>query len=306
MKAVRIHSYGGSDKVTIEDAPRPALHEGEVLVHVRDAGVNPVDWKIREGFMKEVLQAQFPMTLGQDFAGVVEEVGPGVSGFKNGDEVFGFAHGSYAEYATVQANSLARKPNNIDFATAASIPTAGLTAWQIIVDVANVQSGQKVLIHGGAGGVGSFAVQLAKWKDAVVIATAAPEDIPYLREIGVDQPIDFKSETFEERVRNVDVVVDLIGGAVLGRSYSVMKKHGSLIVSTVGHPDENALKRLDAKGVRFVMKRDSGELGQLASLIEKGIVKPRLAEVMPLEDAKRALDILQKGQSHGKIVLEVH
>lgn len=306
MKAARIHSFGGSDKITIEeDVPPPKLGVGEVLVRIRDAGVNPIDWKIREGFLKEQMDTEFPMTLGQDFAGEVVEVGDQAPGFKPGDEVFGFAHGSYAELATVPANAMALKPKTVDFTTAASIPTAGLTAWQIIVDVANVRKDQKVLIHGAAGGVGSLAAQLAKWKGALVIATAAAEDAAYLREIGVDRVIDYKAEKFEERVNGVDLVVDLIGSAVLGRSYPVLKKQGSLLVSTVGQPDPNALDRIGAKGVRFVMKRDASELGQLAKLIDQGIVKPRLAEIFPLDEAKKAQDILQQGRSHGKIVLEV-
>lgn len=305
MKAVRIHSYGGSDHLSIEEAPQPGVVDGEVLVRVRDAGVNPLDWKIREGLMKERLHADFPMTMGEDFAGEVVDVGPGVQNLKKGDEVFGFAHGSYAEFASVPVENLALKPKTIDFATAASIPTAGLTAWQIMMDVARVEDGQRVLIHGAAGGVGSFAAQIAKWRGAQVIATAMSEDAPYLREIGVDWVIDFRNEKFEERVVNADLVVDLIGGATLGRSYAVMRKHGSLIVSTVGQPDENALKRIDAKGIRFVMKRDATELKQLADLIDQGVIKPRLADVLPLEEAKRAQDILQSGQSHGKIVLEI-
>lgn len=305
MKAVRIYSYGSSDHLTVEDAPRPTPKEGEVLVRVRDAGVNPVDWKIREGLMKEQIPADFPMTMGADFAGEIAEVGPGVQNLKSGDEVFGFAHGAYAEFATVPANAVAMKPKSIDFATAASIPTAGLTAWQIVVDVANVQPNQRVLIQGAAGGVGSFAVQIAKWKGAQVIATAAADDATYLREIGVDWVIDYKNDRFEDRVVNADVVIDLVGGAILGRSYPVMKKHGSIIISTVGRPDENALKRIDARGVSFVMKRNSSELGELAKLIDQGIVKPRLAEVLPLDEAKKAQDTLQRGHSHGKIVLEV-
>jgi NADPH:quinone reductase-like Zn-dependent oxidoreductase len=305
MKAVRIHSYGGRDKISVEDVPRPELHEGEVLVRVHDAGVNPVDWKIREGLLKELMPVEFPLTLGQDFAGVVEELGPGASKFKRGDEVFGFAHGSYAEFVGVNENAIALKPKNIDFATAASIPTAGLTAWQIVVDVAKVHEGQLVLIHGAAGGVGSFATQLAKWKGATLVANASQDDFPYLREIGVDDLIDYRTQKFEDRLFDVDVVIDLVGGAVLGRSYSVVKKNEGIVVSTVGAPDQNALDRRHARGERFLMKRNQNELSQLAELIEKKIVKPRIAQVLPLDEASRAQHMIERGHAHGKIVLSV-
>lgn len=306
MKAVRIHSYGHSDQIRVEEnVPRPELKPNEVLIQIRDAGVNPIDWKIREGYLKERMPSSFPLTLGQDCSGEIVEVGAGVKKLKVGDEVFGFAHGSYAEFATATEDSVALKPEKVDFATAASIPTAGLAAWQLVVDIAKIQQGQSVLIHGAAGGVGSFAVQLAKWKGADVFATAAAEDMAYLKQIGAKQVIDYQKEKFEDKLRDVDVVLDLVGGAVLARSYSVLKKKTGLIISTVGAPDENALKKIGAKGVRFVEKRDSNELSQLASLIEQGKLQARIDEVLPLDEARKAQDLLQKGDSHGKIVLEV-
>lgn len=306
MKAVRIHSYGHSDQIRVEEnVPRPELKPNEVLIQIRDAGVNPIDWKIREGYLKERMPSSFPLTLGQDCSGEIVEVGAGVKKLKVGDEVFGFAHGSYAEFATATEDSVALKPEKVDFATAASIPTAGLAAWQLVVDIAKIQQGQSVLIHGAAGGVGSFAVQLANWKGADVFATAAAEDMAYLKQIGAKQVIDYQKEKFEDKLRDVDVILDLVGGAVLARSYSVLKKKTGLIISTVGAPDENALKKIGAKGVRFVEKRDSNELSQLASLIEQGKLQARIDEVLPLDEAKKAQDLLQKGDSHGKIVLEV-
>lgn len=309
MKAVRIHSYGPSDRLLLEDVPKPQPGANEFLVRIEDAGVNPIDWKIREGLMKEAMPTDFPMTIGQDFSGVVVKApeaamdAPVPIGV--GDEVFGFAKGSYAEFASVSMFDLSLKPRSIDFATAASIPTAGLTAWQIIVDEAKVSPGHRVLIQGGAGGVGSFATQLAKWKGAEVFATASGTDLPYLRQIGVDRGIDYRSEDFENVVGQVDVVIDLVGGQVLERSYGVVKT-GGLLISTVSGVNESKLGDSGARGAFFMMKHDAQKLGDLAKLIDQGVIKPRLAEVLPLADARDAQDRLRAGQSHGKIVLRIN
>ncbi|HSM85293.1 MAG TPA: NADP-dependent oxidoreductase, partial [Candidatus Limnocylindrales bacterium] len=231
MKSIRIHSYGDSGEMKVEDSVRPRPNDEEVLVRIRAAGVNPVDWKIRAGQMRQFIPKSFPFTLGQDLAGEITETGKNVTQFKAGDEVFGFGSGSYAEYAVARQNEIALKPRSVDFTTAAAIPTACLTAYQALVDVAEVAKGQSVLIHGAAGGVGSFAVQIARWKGARVVATAAAEDASYLKGLGVEQVIDYQSERFEDRAGNPDIVIDLIGGDTLNRSYSIVKK-GGIIVST--------------------------------------------------------------------------
>jgi NADPH:quinone reductase-like Zn-dependent oxidoreductase len=304
MKVIRIHSYGNSDQIKIEDVPRPSVQDDEVLVKIRDAGVNPVDWKIREGYLKEYIPAKFPLTLGQDFSGEVVETGKNVREFKKGDEVFGFARGAYAEYALTKPGKIARKPKSIDFVAAASIPTAGLTAWQIIEDVAQVMKDQRALVHGGAGGVGSFAVQLARLKTAHVIATASSKDKEYLKSLGVERTIDYKTENFEKLLKDVDVVVDLVGGETLERSYDVLTP-GGILITTIGSIDEDLAKRKGIRSVEFFMKQEATGLAQLAALIEHGSVKPRISEVLPLDSAKQAQDLNQSGKSHGKLVLKV-
>jgi NADPH:quinone reductase-like Zn-dependent oxidoreductase len=304
MKSIRIHSYGSSGEMKIEDAPRPQVANDQLLVKVIAAGVNPVDWKIRSGWMKQVSGEHFPLTIGQDLAGEVAEVGTSVSQFKAGDQVFGFGSGSYAEYTAARAGEIALKPKSVDFATAASIPTACLTAWQALIDVAQVRQGQLVLVHGAAGGVGSFAVQIAKWKGARVAGTAAAEDADYLKSLGADLIIDYQKERFEERAGNPDVVLDLIGGETLNRSYGIVKK-GGIIVSTVHAGDEAKARQAGVRVVNIVMKKDGSELAQIAQLVDQGAIKPRIDKVLPIDQAKQAHDLNEAGQTRGKIVLKV-
>ena len=217
MKAIRIHKYGDATTLQLEEAPTLAIQPDQLLVRIRDAGVNPIDWKIREGYLKSRMPANFPLTMGQDFAGEVVERGKGVQSFNTGDRVFGFAQGTYAEYAAAPASTVAVMPRSLTFEVASALPTAGSTALQIIRDVVKAQSGMTILIHGAAGGVGSFATQVARHLGARVIATATgADDIAYLTSLGVEQVIDFKKERFEEQVHGADAVVDLVGGRHIG------------------------------------------------------------------------------------------
>lgn len=304
MKAVRIHTYGHADQMKFEETPRPAIRNDEALVRIRAAGVNPVDWKIREGYLKDVLRSSFPLTLGQDFAGDIVEVGKDVRNFKPGDKVFGFASGTYAEYATLSVRDLVRMPATTDYAAAASLPTAGLTAYQLVLGVVHAAKDQRILIHGAAGGVGSFAVQLARARDARILATASALDAPYLKTLGVDTIIDYRTERFEQRVKDVDAVIDLVGGETLARSYSVLKP-GGVVVSAVAKPDEAELSKRKLRGQSFSMRRDPAELAQLAALVDAGVVKPKVSQILPLSDAPTAHELSQKGKSKGKIVLQV-
>ena len=304
MKAVRIHSYGHSDQIRLEDVPRPNPGPGDVLVRVRAAGVNPVDWKIREGYLKDSLAISFPYTLGQDFSGEIEDVGPDVAGFKRGDAVFGFASGAYAEYVTVRAGTMAQKPRTIDFDASAAIPTPCLTAYELVVDVLRLTKDQVVLIHGAAGGVGAFAVQIARWKQARVVATVSAADAPEVRSLGAQEVIDYKSERFEDRVKEVDAVIDLVGGQTLARSYGVVKP-GGMVVSIVSPPDQRLLADRKLRGRFFRMERDGLRLGKLADLIDRGTLQVRVKQLYPLLAAREAQDLSQTGQSHGKIVLRV-
>src|SRR6267154_5904799 len=253
MKAIRIHNYGGPEVLQYEDAPRPQPQAGEVLVRVHAAGVNPIDWKVREGHMKDFWPHKFPLILGWDLSGVVEELGPGPAAagrFKIGDEVYSVPdptrNGAYGDYIVVREPELALKPNSLHHVRAAGVPLAALTAWQSLFDTAQLQPGQRVLIHAGSGGVGHFAVQLAKWKGGHVFGTASTKNQELLRELGVDEPIDYTKQKFEDVARDVDLVLDLIGGETQERSWSVLK-NGGVLLSLVQPPSVEKAKALDVR-----------------------------------------------------------
>src|SRR6185437_11185102 len=266
MKAIRIHKYGGPEVLHYEDAPRPQPQAGEVLVRVHAAGVNPIDWKVREGHMKDFWPHTFPLILGWDLSGVVEELGKGVSKFKIGDEVYGLPDptrgGAYADYIVVRESELALKPKSLHHIRAGAVPLAALTAWQSLFEAGQLQSGQRVLIHAGSGGVGHFAVQLAKWKGAYVFATASTKNQDLLRKLGADEPIDYTQQRFEEIARKIDVVLDTIGGETQERSWQVLKK-GGVLVSLVQPPSEEKAKELGVRAV-FVGGQPNG--AQLAEI----------------------------------------
>ncbi|CAJ37679.1 predicted NADPH:quinone reductase (alcohol dehydrogenase superfamily) [Methanocella arvoryzae MRE50] len=308
MKAIRYHSFGGPEVLRYEDVPKPEARSGEVLIRVKATGVNPIDWKIRAGYMKEFFQKMLPLIPGGDVAGVVEAAGPGVTDFKEGDEVYGWLgtgkNGTYAEYVAADAQAISLKPKSLDFVQAAGIPLAALVAWQTLFDTADLKFGQTVLVHGASGGIGHLAVQLAKWKGAKVIGTASTRNQDFLREIGTDMVIDYQKARFEDMVRNIDVVLDTQAGDTQRRSYRVLKK-GGILVSTLGieNPDEAA--KYGVRAVGFINHPDGGELKQIADLIDEGKLKPTISTVMPLKDAARAHELSQTGHSRGKIVLKV-
>jgi NADPH:quinone reductase-like Zn-dependent oxidoreductase len=304
MKAIRIHNYGHSDQIKAENIPTPTPTDNQILVEVHAVGINPIDWKIREGLFKDMMPAKFPLTLGQDFAGKVLQVGEDTHNYQKGDLVYGFAQGSYAEFVLVEESKIAKIPEDVDYVTAAAIPTAGLTAYQLIANAIELKAGQSILIHGAGGGVGSFAVQLAIWKKAKIFATASSADVEYLKALGVQEVINFENEKFEDRVKDVDAVIDLIGEETLKRSYAVLKK-GGIIATTVGQLDKKLLEDKGIKGIRFVMKQNSEDLSHLAELVNQKILAPRINEIVPLEEAKRAQDDLQMKHAKGKIILEV-
>jgi NADPH:quinone reductase-like Zn-dependent oxidoreductase len=238
IKVVRIHNFGGLDVLENEDLPLPQPGAGEIRIRVIAAGVNPVDWKIRQGYGNFTL----PMTMGVDVSGVVDAVGEREKAFEIGDEVYAKvtpAQGGYAEYTVTDASQAATKPKSIDFVEAAAIPTTGLAAWQAIFDTTGLKTGQSILIHGAAGGVGSFAVQLAKWKGAFVRGTASRDHTRFVKELGADQVIDYKTQRFEDVVHDLDVVLDMVGGDTFDRSWSVLKP-GGFLVTTVAMVPEGA------------------------------------------------------------------
>lgn len=303
MKAIRIHEFGGPEVLKYEDIPEPQPGPNEIQVRVIAAGVNPVDWKIRRGGMKLPL----PMTLGVDVAGVVSASGSSVSGFHPGDSVFAKVtpqHGGYAEYTLVDVSQAAIKPKSIGFIEAAAIPTAGLTAWQSLFDIAGLEKGHSVLIHGAAGGVGSFAVQFAKWKGAHVIGTASAGNAEFLKSIGADEVIDYKTQRFEDVVRNVDVVLDTIGGDTFERSWDVLKP-GGFLVTTVADIPEGAAQAHGVRAKHILSKSVAADLSQIAAIIEERHIKPIVTAVLPLSEAKRAQEMSESGHTRGKIVLRV-
>lgn len=308
MKAVRIHAYGGPELLHYEDVSMPSLNPDDLLIRVRAAAVNPVDWKIREGYLQGFLNHRLPLILGWDVSGEVVEVGPQATGFKVGDAVYARPDierdGAYAEYIAVKASDAALKPATLDHIHAAAVPLAALTAWQSLVDAAQLQAGQTILIHAAAGGVGSFAVQLAKARGARVIATASAVNIGLATELGADQFIDYTKTRFEDAVRDVDVVFDTIGGDTQERSWQVLKP-GGILVSVVSPPPEATAA---ARGVRsaFVFIHPSGQqLTAIAQLIDAGQMKPVIHTVLPLTEVRQAHAISQGGHARGKIVLHV-
>ena len=308
MKAVRAHAFGDIDVLQYEDAPRPEPADDEVLVRVVAAGVNPVDAKVRTGMFARMLGTKLPLIPGVDIAGVVEKTGANITKFKAGDAVYGClnlrAQGAYAEYAVAKEAEVSPKPKNVNFEGAASMPVAAGTAWQALVEIARLGHGQTVLIHGGSGGVGSFAIQVAKARGAKVIATASAANQEFLKELGADQTIDYKTMKFEEVVKDVDVVVDSVGGETLQRSYDVVKK-GGIIVSLLEPPDKAQLDERGIRGTAFLVSPDTGLLSELTKLVEAKKLRPIVSKVYPLAEAARAQEAIETGHTRGKIVLRV-
>jgi NADPH:quinone reductase-like Zn-dependent oxidoreductase len=309
MKAVRVHNYGGPDVLRFEDAPRPSPGPGELLIHARAAAVNPIDWKIRAGYMKENVPMPLPFIPGYDVSGIVEAVGPGVPNFKKNDEVYARAdavhgHGAYAEYVIAKETEAALKPKSIDHVHAATIPVAAVTAWRALFDTSDLKSGQKVLIHGAAGGVGSFAVQLAKWKGAYVYGTASADNLEFLRQLGVDQQIDYGKTKFEDVVHDADVVLDTIGGETQKHSWQVLKR-GGILVALVGLSSEDEAAKHGVRAAAISAQGGSTVLAEIAKLIDAGKLKPIVDTVLPLSEARLAQELNEKGHSRAKIVLKV-
>lgn len=308
MKAVQIHKFGDADQLIYENAATPDLKPDDVLVQVYATSINPVDWKIRKGGYPGSDKRQFPIILGWDVSGVIVFKGEEVQGFEIGDEIYArpnvSRNGTYAEYVAVNYQEIAIKPRSIDHIHAAAIPLAGLTAWQGLFDHGKLEAGQKVLIHAAAGGVGTLAVQLAKWKGAYVIGTASEDNIDFLKELGADEVIDYKNEDFAEKLSGIDLVFDLIGGDVQQKSLEVLKP-GGILVTTVGLKDEAGVKAKGMTGVQYMAQSVPADLEQLAQLIDEGKLKPVIAGIMPLSEASEAHKKSEKGHTKGKIILRV-
>ncbi|MGN7989657.1 NADP-dependent oxidoreductase [Pedobacter sp. 22226] len=308
MKAVRIHEFGGSEVLSIDEIPVPQPAPDEVLIKVHATSVNPVDWKIREGQRKEKFPAKLPLTLGWDVSGTIEDLGEKVSAFRKGDEVYGrpdpTKNGAYAEYIVVKANIISIKPASIGHTEAAAVPLAGLTAWQGLFDHGLLKAGQKVLIHAAAGGVGTYAVQFAKWKGAHVIGTASNANADFLKRLGVDEVIDYKMEDFEKVLSDVDLVLDTIGGETQLKSLNVLKAGGRIITTLMPEFITEA-KAKNVHIIGFTAQSIPGQLTEIATLIDSGKVKPVIEKVLPFTSAKQAQTESEQGHTRGKIVLQV-
>ncbi|HYX85070.1 MAG TPA: NADP-dependent oxidoreductase [Gaiellales bacterium] len=305
MKAVRFHEYGPANVLTVEDVPRPAPGQGEVLVRVSAAAVNPIDWKFRAGYLKEMVPLELPHTPGVDLAGTVEEVGEGVSELASGDEVFGRGSGTYAEHALAQPAMLAPKPASLSFDEAVTLGLGGVTAWSALFTAAGLGAGQRLLVHGGAGGVGSLAVQLGRWKGAHVTATTSTANLDFVRSLGADEVVDYTAGRFEDAASGMDAVLDTVGGEVTDRSWPVIKPGGILVV-IASMPDPETAK---ARGVRTAGAQPPDEqapiLRQLAGLVESGDLKPQIGRTFPLTGAADAHAASETGHGRGRIVLQV-
>lgn len=307
MKAARILQFGPPSVIENEELERPKPGAGQLLVHVKAAGVGPWDALIREG--KSAVSPAPPLILGSDLSGTVAEVGPGVSGFKVGDDVYGSTNdgfvGAYAEYAIASAGMMAPKPRKLNYLEAASAPVVAVTAWQMLFDYAHAQAGQTVLIHGGAGNVGAYAVQLAREAKLSVIATASANDIDYVRSLGANTVLDYHGARFEDSAHAIDIVIDTVGGTTRERSFHVLKP-GGILVSVVSPVSEETAKRYGVKAVFFYVEVTTDRLKHITELFDSGKLAPSVGTVLPLSQARAAHDMLA-GASHdrGKIVLKM-
>ncbi len=306
MKAVVVHEYGGPEVLKFEDAPRPEPKENEVLIRVIATGVNPVDSLIRSGKYAKFFGTTLPLIPGYDIAGVVEKAGARVTTLKIGDSVYAYTMwgGGYAEYAVATEGEAAMKPKSISFVEAAGVPLAALTAWQALIDTAKLSSGQTVLIHGGSGGVGSFAIQIAKARGAKVIATASTPNQDLLKQLGSDVAVDYTKQKFEDVAKDVDVVLDSVGKDTLERSYGVLKK-GGFIATLVAQLDQAELDKHGIHGASISVKPNAGELSEITKLIDEKRIKPIVSIVLPLSDAVKAQEQAATHHTRGKIVLKV-
>lgn len=299
MKAIQIKEYGDENVLEYTDVDRPKPKADEILIKVRAAAVNPVDWKIREGRFGMKL----PLIPGAEFAGTVEETGAAIKKFKKDDAVYGKGIlGCYAEYVIVKENELGRKPENLDFNNAASIPMGALTSWQAIFEAGNLKSGQKILIHGASGGVASMGVQLAKAKGAFVIGTASGRNRDFVKNLGVDKFIDYTTTKFEDVVKGVDVVFDTIGGDTLERSFQVLKK-GGFLVSIAGKPSQELAQEYEVEAKYISSVSNPKQLEEITQLAEEGKIKTFPEHVFPLSEARKAQKLSKEGHSPGKIIL---
>jgi NADPH:quinone reductase-like Zn-dependent oxidoreductase len=308
MKAIVVHKFGGPEVLRYEDAPKPEPKENEILIRVVAAGVNPVDDGLRSGHYSKYFGPKPPFTPGSDIAGVVEKTGAKITKVKPGDAVYAYLDlnrgGGYAEYTVAYEKEAAPKPKSLTFEEAAATPIVALTAWQALIDTAKLSAGQTVLIHGGSGGVGTFAIQIAKARGAKVLATASAPNQDLLKQLGADAAIDYTKQRFEDVAKDVDVVLDCVGGDTLQRSYSVVKK-GGFLVTIVADPDPAQLAKHGIRGSSMSVAPNSEELAEITNLVEQKKIKVVVSQTLPLSEASKAQEQAATRHTRGKIVLKV-
>lgn len=310
MKAARISKYGDVSVVKIEQVGQPAPGDNQILIKVYASSINPFDAKLRAGVMKDFIPLKFPATLGGDVAGTVEGMGEKVTGLKVGDKVYGQAavvagnSGAFAEFAVTDFSQVAKMPKNLDFKQAASLPLVGASALQVIKNHINLKRGQKLFVHGGAGGIGSIAIQIAKHLGAYVATTATGDGINFVKSLGADEVIDYKVQDFAATLSGYDAVFDTVGGDDFNKSLDILK-HGGTAVSMIAKANEAKAERLGVLAITQGTKVNTHDLGELAKLVEAGVVTPQVAEVYKLDDIAAAFAAYESGQVKGKVVVEV-
>ena len=308
MKAIRLHKEGGPEQVVYEDAPQPQLSAGDALIRVHATGITPAELTWTETYRNCDGSERLPAIPGHEVSGVVESVAPGVTDVSIGDEVYALTSfcrdGAAAEYVAAHAADLAPKPKTLDLVQAAAVPLSALTVWQALFDHARLTPGQRVLIHGAAGGVGGFAVQIAHWRGAYVIGTASAGNRDFVLSLGANEVIDYRHVRFEQAVREIDVVLDTIGGGTRERSWQALTPGGILVTLPEPIPEREAASH-GRRGVFFVVRPDREQLGRLATLIDSGAIRPVIAQTVPLAEAREAFERGVAGHTRGKLVLIV-
>ena len=316
MKSARIKGYGSArDVIEIDQnasVPNDPSEE-KVLVKVKAAGVNPIDWKISEGYMQQIMPIEFPATPGGDFSGIVEKAGAGVSDIKQGDEVYGQSSvviggsGTFTEMTLTNADNIAQKPKTLSHEEAAGLPTVGVTAWQALVDTIGLSKGQKILIHGGAGGVGSIAIQLAKYIGTYVATTVSEKNKQFVKDLGADEIIDYKTQTIEDVLTSHDynAVLDTVGGETYTRSFKILKRNSGIIVSTLKQPNQELMEKYGVKAIFVISQANRERLTKLAQWVDQNNVHVNVDKTFPLDDAAKALDYQKVAHPRGKVVLAI-
>jgi alcohol dehydrogenase len=317
MKSAQVKRYGGSDVIEInQTTSTPNLAAGNVLVEIKAAGINPIDWKIREGYMQQMMPIQFPSTLGMDFSGVIKQVGEGVtsSDFKQGDEVYGQAgvtnggSGAFAELALANVEHIAFKPKRLNHLEAAALPLVGVSAWQALVENIGLSKDQKILIHGGAGGIGSISIQLAKRLGAYIATIVSTDDKQFVEKLGADEVIDYKTQAFEDLIHNYDAAYDTVGGETYTKSFRVLKKGSGIIVSMLEQPNSQLMQQFGVKAIFQFTQVNRERLSKLAELVDQKNnidMHIHIDKTFSLDEARNALDYQKDVHPRGKIVLAI-